>query len=747
MMHYFTPHKLIFGLAGALACCAAACGNPAFQSEETQFENFESAVRRNDYDAAMRVLDDAQPHAKTEDDVQIIEYNKAVTEIFAGKCGDAVKRMKAMLEDEKSRHVTEYSQTPLLYDKMPHDIHMGAHHIIAVGLLCPMRPFPAPSQADFEEAVYHLTHIVQNGGDMRNLLSLAYMKRFEPCKSFVSPNEPKNYSYETAFSIIGLHGVTGEFTLCPGSGRWFRFYVRQHEIISLFLKLRALSRTFWIDDSSRLPYARIHVDVYKVPDAGAPLGKPIDSYAAPIPDELPSPNDFIFLRQQLDTPSMEVPETGEYLVHFYTEDNGEARITPVFNHWFNCEYIDDLKSYTKDFVQIPMTLTPDQTLFEQHLCPTRPDLYKVELEPKQTAIVSLRSTDPTLLDDPLSIRITDSRGRAFKAISAENGSSLPDDAHHSPHFEIFKGKFQKSRIFDEYYYTVHLLVENDLAVDDTLSVSIESKGNSRGLKHDIAMRKSVVCDKGHKPQTIELPMPLDTLNHDDMLFLTPQWLCPGDVARYKPTLPADESSYKATVYANVISENPTGDGDFEFSAHVILPPDSQAFISETSVQTPSAYWQAPHDMLDFNLLKPLLPNTRISLQMRGQNQGFVLTAVAPQTPKNKQDDQENSQENQEDRQQDPNKRDKNPSKDENTPTPDPEKPSDTPATPQGQGTETEGNESTPKPEDYSEGNAHRFDPNQVERDYVDALLDAIEQGQLEMPIQGQTHEKLPQKDW
>ena len=93
-----------------------------------------------------------------------------------------------------------------------------------------------------------------------------------------------------------------------------------------------------------------------------------------------------------------------------------------------------------------------------------------------------------------------------------------------------------------------------------------------------------------------------------------------------------------------------------------------------------------------------------------------------------------------------NKRDKNPSKDENTPKPDPEKPSETPQTPKGQGDDAQGNESTPSPDD-GDGKAHQFDPAQAERDYVDTLLDNIEQGQLEMPIQGQTYEKLPKKDW
>ena len=85
------------------------------------------------------------------------------------------------------------------------------------------------------------------------------------------------------------------------------------------------------------------------------------------------------------------------------------------------------------------------------------------------------------------------------------------------------------------------------------------------------------------------------------------------------------------------------------------------------------------------------------------------------------------------------------SKNENKPSQDPQKPSNTPATPQGDGNDTKGNESTPST--TKNGNANLFDPQKTERDHIDALLDAIEQGDFYVPIPGSIPLSIPDKNW
>ena len=753
MKHFSTKKTIALCLVNAIAVAAMACNEAAFQSDETQFKIFEQSIARDDFDGAMRYLDVVLPNAKNLEDEQTIEYNKAATEILSGKCDAAVTRMKALIDKAKEHHSTQFVQFPLLFDKMPNDIHMGAHYLIATGLLCPTRPFPPPSKDHIEEAIQHLIHLIQYGEDHRDLLSLTYSMLFTPCQAFVSPNEPQNNSYETALSLAGLRGIVDEFTLCPNTSRWFLFKARQHEILSLFIKLRSLDRKFWIDDSSQLPYSQIQIALYKAPKNGEKIGSPIETFAMPEPTDIPAPNDFVFLRQQLNIPLFEVEEAGDYLVQFYTKDNGEARVTPVFNKWINCAYNDDETTYTEDLVQIPIKLEQGRVFPHQMICPSRPDLYKIELEPHQSVIVSLRSTNAKLIENSLHIDIKDKSGRSFLANWPNDSAIDPHkiDPHSStkiiPYFDIFKGTFRRSLAFEEYFYTLHILIENDLNTPNTISIALDASKESEGIQHSIAIGKSLPCSHTPHNRIVERTLPVDKLNDDDVYFAPPEWLCPNDAVRYKPTIPANKKLFNATLTTSVLSHQAIAKDDFSFDAYITLPPDNQPFTAELSTQKISDTWRGPHEILDYTLQKPMMKHTFIELEMQPRAQGFAFMMLTPPTNN---DDEKESQEqqdkNDEKQQQDPNKRDKNPSKDENTPKPDPEKPSETPQTPKGQGDDAQGNESTPSPDD-GDGKAHQFDPAQAERDYVDTLLDNIEQGQLEMPIQGQTYEKMPKKDW
>lgn len=758
-MKRHSMHKsIIICLGSSIALLATSCHESAFPSDETQFERFERAIDKEDFSTAMRLLDDAALNAQSQHDEQIVEYNKAITEILSGKCDDAVARMKSLIENATEQRSTTFPHYPIPNDKISHDIHLGAHYLIATGLLCPTRPFPAPSQEKIEEAIQHLIHLIQYGEDHRNLLNFAYAMLFSPCQTFISADEPKNNTYESALSLAGTRGIVKEFTLCPNMDRWFSFQARQHEFLSLFLKLRAIERTFRIDDSSRLPYSHIQVVLYKAPAPGEKLGAPLATYEMPAPPEPPAPDDPTFLRHQLEIPPIETSETGTYLVQFRTKDNGEARVTPVFTKKVNCAYSDDDSTYTPDFVQIPVKLKQGSSLTMQVICPSRPDLYQISLEPHQSVIVSLRSTDPKLIEDAVAIAVKDRFGRSYTAnqpADRDASDSKRDNSSIDPHnskgkirrFDVFKGSFRRSLSFEEYFYTLHILIENDLDTPNTVDLTLSSTDKFHGIRHSVTMNASLPCGKSHAPRVIERTLPLDKLNRDEVYFVPPEWLCPDDIVRYTPTLPATEKLFSATLQTSVIGRRAIPQNDFSLAAYITLPPDNKPFLAEASVQKTSSDWRGPHELFDYTLQKPMMQHTIIELEMQAHAQGFTFTTITPPSAgEDRESENQKQEKNEEKRQQDPNKRDKNPSKDDNAPTPDPEKPSETPQTPQGQGDDTEGNESTPSP-DAGEGKAHQFDPNQTERDYVDTLLDSIEQGQLEMPIQGQTHEKFPKKDW
>lgn len=758
MKRHSTQKSTITCLVSSIVLLATSCHESVFPSDEAQFERFERAIDKKNFSTAMRLLDDAALNAKSQSDEQIVEYNKAIIEILSGKCDDAVTRMKSIIENAAEQRSTTFPRFPTPDDKISHDIHLGAHYLIATGLLCPTRPFPAPSKEKIEEAIQHLIHLIQYGEDHRNLLNFAYAMLFRPCQTFISADEPKNNAYESALSLAGTHGIVKEFTLCPHMNRWFSFQARQHEFLSLFLKLRAIERTFRIDDSSRLPYAHIQVVLYKAPAPGEKLGDPLATYEMPAPPEPPSPDAPIFLRHQIEIPPIEASETGTYLVQFRTKDNGEARITPVFTKKVNCAYSDDDSTYTQDFVQIPVKLKQGGSLTMQVICPSRPDLYQISLAPRQSVIVSLRSTDPKLVEDAIAIAVKDGFGRSYAAnqpADRDASESNREDSSTNPHdsegkirrFAVFKGIFRRSLSFEEHFYTLHILIENDLDTTNTIYLTLSSKDKFHGIRHSITMNASLPCGKSHAPRIVERTLPLDKLNRDEVYFAPPEWLCPNDIVRYTPTLPAGDALFNSTLTTSLIGRNEIPKNDFNFTAYLTLPPENKPFISETSTLQLSSDWHGPHDLFDYILQKPMMPHTIIELETQAHAKGFAFMTITPTSSgKDRENENQKQDKNDEKQQNDPNKRDKNPSKDDNAPTPNPEKPSQTPQTPQGQGDDTEGNESTPTP-DADPGNAHQFDPNQSERDYVDALLDSIEQGQLEMPIQGQTHEKLPKKDW
>lgn len=733
---------LIFTLlASPLSLCLFSCSDASFQSAQTQFERFHQAIDNEDYEQAQALLDQAAPLANSENDRQIIAYNKAIIQILRGECKDAVMDMKDLLQAEKQQHMTTYSAQPLLYGQMPHETHMAIHNAIALGLLCPMPPYPGPTQDELREAVYHLTHVIQNGSDMRELLNVVYTKLFPPCPNFADPNEPQNDTPQTAFDIAGLHGIVKELTLCPGPGRWFQFEAKKHESLSILLKMRPLARHFWIDDSSRLPFTRLHVDLYKAPLDGQIPESPLGSFIQPLPEDLPTTSDYS--SQQISTPSYIVQTSGKYYVHIYTEDNGEAKLLPKFSHKIDCRYLDDLETYTEDFQQIPVELLPNKAKFEHTICPGRPDLYKIKLAPKQSVILSLRSTSPELIGKRVQLSITDDFHHTYEWIQTTDA----EPHENIPHFKSFKATLKNSNAFDEFYYNNHVLVQNPENAANTLYVAVSADGVLDGIQHDIAMALSTPCDKNAPAQNKELPLQLTPFNQDNVIFLPPQWLCPGETLIYRASPPPNNTNFNAQIFTNVISDYPFDEKHLMQASYIRMPPDNKDYIAENSTVQRSEFWDAPHAILDYNLHTPLLSNSSIKLQMNAQRGGFTLTTIIPPKLSDQEKNEQKKDEKQEKREQDPDKKEKNPSKEENTPTPDPEKPSESPATPQGQGSDTTGNESTPNPDDPSEGNAHQFDPSQVERAYIDTLLDAIEHGQLETPIQGNIHEKRPQKDW
>lgn len=682
---------------------------------EKQFEEAKTCIEMQNYDEALDILEHASD--KTLHDKTILAYNKAVVHILNGSCDTAIRELNAMIHAESILGLSQYAQNNTSDDES--SVLAQFYLAMTIATLCPTLPSSIPTEENDKKALEYLAHASSHGGNYRNLIGQIYQNRVPDCKSFIPITQPDASSPQNAYPLQNLQTSFFSFILCPREGNWFAFQARKHEIFHLAFTIHALQRQFWLDDSSRLPFIKMHVDIYQSDSNPSTLPSPIASFTQPLPKTPPKDEDFLQLN--LHFGSIEIPENGRYLTHFYTEDNGEAFVIPKITKIINCEYIDDIHTYDDQLKQQKVVLKNNTYLTNLVFCPNRPDIYEFSLTPGQSALIAISSDSSSLYQqDALYVELENSKRQK---IPIKLNNIQPDT----------QASLFIAPSIDDYRHGIFIYLKNTQNINSTYLLSLSSNLNSDETNYTLAYATSHDCSK-----TDDVTQNIDFYNDTEPVFVPPEWICPNQNFYYTITQPSGDGMTNAKFITQILSQSPIAPENVSLNTMLIYPNDNQKYLSESAIVLPQTSWIAPHAINAYILQKPILHNAQI--QLNSTTHGFVLSTAIPSQEKssntqNKQDKKDSK--NDDDGQ--------NKSKNENKPSQDPQKPSNTPATPQGDGNDTNGNESTPSTTEN--GNANLFDPQKTERDHIDALLDAIEQGDFYVPIPGSIPLSIPDKNW
>lgn len=726
---FFSRRHAIAAIAATAWLCTS-CRESALPSPP-QLDDIQAAVDARDYPLAHERLDAAKLYARTSADSQNITYNQALIAIYAGHCEEARHILKTLIDDATGNHAPciDPEQPFLSSNCQISDTLLEWYKAYAIALICPTSDAETIDPDNAHTALGYLYALSERQPQLRHLIARIYDRMTPACSSFIDTKQQSNHAPERALSIDELQ-TRHAFTLCASNDLWFSFQAQAHESLSIHVDMKPLPRTFRVDDSSLLPYTQLHIDIYR-PSPNQTLTL-VESFDQPLPTMPPDKKDFERIQRTFHLSAFDT--SGDYLIRMRPKDNGETQISLTFEKKYDCAWIDDPITYNHAQTPNLVDLSPDHPIPDALiLCPSRPDNYRFSLPPDSYGLVVFSAEKPEFNENNLRLTI------------AENDMSptlFPSDTTQETDSERFRYFFVKSSDDSPLPPTAYLLIHNTQETDADYRLSAVSADTP--IPYRVSLAVSSPCSEETTSTQSELDF--SEMNDESATILPPRWLCEKSAHRLRPLLPPTRHTLNMRSHTIFIASKQVTANDFSVSARVTQPPDQREWIAETASSHPllsEEYATSP--LYAYRLQKPLLHNTLFLFQTQS-SAGFMQMTLSVPPPDDEQDTA-NEQQKQEQKQQDPNKQEKNPSPDKNNQSESPEKPSETPATPRGAGTDTKGSESTPDETNDGDNQAHQFDPKQLERDHIDALLDEIERGNANIPLPGNINDATLEKDW
>lgn len=729
-----------------------SCNGDLLQSPQEQLAMIENLIHEKKYDDAMAFLEQSADHAKSREDWLTIAYNRAIVDVMRGNCDHAKQSIDAVFKEENILQLTSAypsateflksftNRYPTYNEQLAH-----LHSAYAAAILCPNNPAPGilPLES-FILAAKHIYQAILNGYDARNFLSLLLSTNIRDCHAFIPPEQGNHSTPQTAIDLHKKHGSAFSFTLCPPEGIWMTFHARKYEQLALNLSLAPINRMFFIDDSVRLPYIGLQVDVYAGDNNGTLNATPIHTYQQNLPDYPPTLEEFKKLDLQL--PPFEIFQTGQYYIHFYTKDHGEAVITPSFKRSTNCQQIDDNKTYTQDLMPIAIDIDDKSEIHSLTLCPNRPDTFRFQLNARQSGLIAINSKNPQLSDGKIiDVAISNKNHQKLLKIDSHSATLKTPDSN-TPTYKIFTKKLLNSDGSDITLNSYFILLENSDSDTQSYELNIATTDAVDSLDYQLAMSKSHPCPPQTSQQShVELSINANATNPSEPIILPPTWICPENTVRIKPILPPAIQQANTQISLHMLSHNPIPIQNLTLETLIPLPPDNREYRSELATTSISDDWNAPFPIISYTLQKLILQQSHIQLSVAKQTQGFMLMSALPVANQSSNDDDSSKEDKKDKKNSDNSQKDK--SQQQNAPDNSPQQRSQSPATPHGPGSDTQGHESTPQEQNLPNPQAHSYAPEQTSRDHIDALLDAIEEGEYVVPIPGKHNETTQNKNW
>ena len=709
---------LLVALVCAWGC--SACDLIFPDHPEERFARIEADVQVRDYDAAMAELQAARKDADGASQ-RYLDYNRSILDILAGKCDrarlelDALLKLNTALDSEQRSEIISESTR----------FRASLHYAYGTALLCPVALSEWAEEADFEKALSHFYIAESLGLDISGEISKVISEWFPPCRSYI-PNEQIQASAPGHALQIKPDDSFADIVVCK-EGVWFKANVRAYEILLAKLKLKPLDRKIWMDESSELPFVQLHVDCYEAPGADMSFGPPIAHYEYPIPEgEIPEAD-----RQNLeiDLPELLIKNTGMHYVHFYTVHNGEARLFADFSRQVDCGKIDDTVTYSDDLAQIPVRLESGMNYEKLMLCAGRPDRFEVVLEGGQQGLFEIEvpaAERHVLKDTTLKVYGDDDM------TLTENGAFCGD----SVCYRVLRHKHDPE-LKDDYGASDYVVLKNITDDRRTYYLEIALKPEASSHEYNLVFKSSGICPD--KPDVLDEDLQLEGIEGSRYHTWQPSWLCPHQVRRYHPKIGPNAELLRAVVKMDYIGFDEVDERLVHFESFMTGEQDSREYSVETGGILTS-HWMPELYAVTRVLQKPVTRSIHFRSENETRDGVFEILEIKLSEDENSEDNKDS-----EDKQDKQDKQDEN--KDQkDQPNQAPEKPSETAATPRGEGSDAEGDESTP--DEHAQGNkASQYDARQHEKDHIDALMDDMERGLYYVPLPGQLPERSSGKDW
>lgn len=718
-----------------LICLLSCTGCHAADSSQEIIQNIAQDIDNQQFEAAHQKLEDDYFYTLSEDK-PLLDYNHAVIDILSGKCEKAKaqleKQLKALEDQNFSSNFTMSTQSDDSVQKT------RLHHALAIALVCPTVPSYIPNDADMETALSHLYQASSLGLNVRDDIAQILKTWIKPCHTFIPESLKEATNPEKAIAVGPSRD--SEIVLCH-DGLWFKFEARQNEIIKAKFTLKPLDRKVWMDESSQLPFTQFHADMHMAPNQGERFTSPSFQFEQPLPIYPPAPEDYE--TQILQTPEIQVEKTGNYFLHLYTQKNGEARVIVSFEKLIDCGAIDDTVTYNSALEQTPVSLETTPFVEFLTLCPERPDVFSFTIAPEQFALIYISSPSPHLSNlDFLQIHIQNDKGEEIPQYAQELTQDHPSRIDKSqPYYILFSPHQTEAQNKEAPTYPAFILIHNPTQEVEHATLNLRIHSPHEPMAYAISYTESHPCDEAQ--ETLSRPLNLKDIEQTKSFAPLPVWTCPGTRMVHHPVFPPNTHVLRVKTDAHFLATTPVRKDDFQLSSYLHSEAEHRDFIIENGGHA-EIHWDPMTYVMARQLQKPMSQDTRIQTTISSENSGFVWLNVTLNDDNSEDTNDSKKQNKPTQNAQKKDQRD-NANK-QNTPNKSPEKPSETPAVPQGPGTDTQGDESTPDPNTKSQ-KASKLDLKQHEKDNIDALLDAIENGNLYVPMSGQKKSDKALKQW
>ena len=712
-----------------LACSMVSACSFSEEKIKERIADIEKDIDLKDYDTARSKL---KKYSSMHDDF-IYHYNLTAIDIASGNCDQAKTDLEAMLTELEAKEDKPEQNVLVLSQYKQNKLNGHIHLALAKAILCSENPKIKVEPQHYEEALAHLYTASTYGIELDDAILDVIHRWIPSCESFIGEWQIPAEQPDNAMEISALEGQ--ELTICP-NGVWLKVKARNHETLSANIELAPIPRQVWLDDSSKLPFAQLQIDVFNhIPDEN---DFPIAHFSQPLPKSLPSNEAYQSLSYPLNALHFEDDST--HYIHLYTKNNGELKLRFKYDKDANCQFIDDLTTYNAELEQTPAQLNPDAQLNELLLCPNRPDQFSFSLQGQQYALIALNEQpNAPKTDLPFSnpiFQLLDANGKVIP-ISTEPVSSPSSMKTRIIHF---KSSNKAADPENQEQQSEYILINNTADSLERYTLILSLPEQIQSIKYNISLSLSHECTPDNLNR--ELPLQLESIQQTRRIQYPPAWVCPNDSLTYRPMLPQDMPLLRAKVEHVFISDKHFLLSDIEMASYLSVASNPNQFLVENA-QDDTSQWENALFIRNQLLLKPITSDTIFKLKTTPNGYGFSLISVSLNDEDNNPDDSNESKENKENQdkkdQHDETQKQDNPNKS-------PDKPSETQATAKGAGEDTRGNESTPD-EQASGDNAAKLDMQQYERDQIDDLLDTIEKGHYYVPLSGKVEELKSDKDW